>query len=223
MNRLGKYLFLHLFLLLSMQEISAQFKFGLGVLGYARIANPDFRDQFVANGWNSYLEFGGLIKDHYEPGVRINTNLLFSADLADNFTAGFLYNVSVMPYLRYYFLEMRNFRPYVIGGLGYNYNATVGFKVSNPNDLQNTNVESLVYSGSSFGARVGGGIRLVRFLDLSVIYYYAGWVKPTESLNNNNFAGSGLKDRYNIHVFEFQLAFAFGGNLEKDAPKKKKY
>ena len=127
-----------------------------------------------------------------------------------------------MPYFRYYFLELRDLRPYVIGALGYNYNATAGFNFSNLNDVNNANFESLIYSGDSFGARIGGGLRFVRFLDISVIYYYAGWVTPSDVLTLINLAGNNLKDRYHIHIFEFQMAFVFGANLKTDKEKKKK-
>ena len=222
MNKLVKYTLICFFLLLNKQQIQAQFKFGLGFIGYSRVVNPDFSNKFVADGWTTYVEFGGLIKDHYEAGLRISPNVFTKTSLGVNSGVGFLINLSFMPYLRYYFLELRDLRPYVIGGLGYNYNLTGAINI----DAPGSNLETLFYSGSSFGARIGGGLRFFRFLDISVIYYYAGWVTPSIGslylLNNLLGNNSKFKDRYHIHVFEFQFAFVFGGNLKTDEQKKKK-
>lgn len=212
LKKQAKYRILFLMIgFLLLQPAYSQFKFGWGFLGYSRVLNSDASENLATNGWNGYLEFAGLIANHFEPGVRVGSNIFVKVKGANSnnfsYSAGVLFNLSIMPYLRYYFLEIPAIRPYVIGGMGYSWNGFAGGKFKNGDGVE---YNMSIYSGNSFAARIGGGVRLVKFLDLSLNYYYAGKLDADVKISN-----IPLKNRYHLHLLEMQLALTFGGNLKK--------
>lgn len=215
----------------------AQFKFGLGG-GYSGVfGSENYNDKFPTHGLTSDLEFGYLIKDHVEPGLRLgfnyqaNPNATKTSNRVGDMDFPNLYNLTVMPYLRYYFLESVAFRPYLVGAFGYSYNSTDIITYSQP-ILGNANLD---YKASGFGGRLGAGVRLIKFLDLSLSYAYLGNLKreftaaggvgqnipeTTEDLFNAS-GGDVYKNKYHLHALELQLNFVFGGNLKKKDKKDK--
>lgn len=155
-----------------------QFKFGWGLAGYTSILEKEFNKNLPSNGLNGYLEFGGLLENHFEPGVRIGGVMLF--DTLDGILQAY-----TMSYLRYYFMDNIDIRPYVFGGAGWAF--TIGFP-------------RLVF-GISPTARIGSGIKLAKHVDFSAYYLYAGQIFD-------------LSNIYTMHSLEFSFALTFGGHFD---------
>jgi len=176
-------------------SLQAQFKFSWGLLGLNVSMNPEYNKIFPTLGFNGYFEFGALIEDHFEPGVRTGGMIFFDA------TKGVSLNGHIMPYLRYYFLERQDVRPFVLGSVGLVGNAAGGVDVSNTNFS--------VGGGYFVGARIGGGVRLAKFIEFGMNYFYGG---RFESINL--LAIQAPVQWNHLHTLEFSFALAFGGNLK---------
>jgi hypothetical protein len=159
-------------------SLQAQFKFGWGLLGYTGGIGNKFRADLPSDGLNGYFEFASLVENHFEPGLRIGGIMLFD-------TLNGIMQAYTMPYLRYYFMDSIDMRPYIVGGTGWAF--TVGFP-------------SLVL-GISPTAKIGSGIKLTRHVDVSAYYLYAGQI-------------FSLSNIYQMHSLEFSFALTFGGNFD---------
>ena len=159
-------------------SLQAQFKFGWGLLGYTGGIGNKFRADLPSDGLNGYFEFASLVENHFEPGLRIGGIMLFD-------TLNGIMQAYTMPYLRYYFMDSIDMRPYIVGGTGWAF--TVGFP-------------SLVL-GISPTAKIGSGIKLRKHVDVSAYYLYAGQI-------------FSLSNIYQMHSLEFSFALAFGGNFD---------
>ena len=199
-----------LFFLISLPHLQSRWKVGVGLLGYSTILTPNDAHY----GWNGNVEIGALFKEHFEVGVRFDASILglnfFSPKFGNDLRIASLVNYSLMPYLRYYFLKKTEFRPYVLAGLGYSFSMGIlYYDAIGPTQIVR---DDKGLFGHNFATRIGAGIRFVRFLDFSVLYYYAGQAK----INSTNFLREPVKQlqkKYQIHMIEAQLAFVFGGNL----------
>lgn len=180
-------------------KLQAQFKFGWGLMSYAGAVNKNYTQNFATHSLGGYIEFGTLIENHFEPGLRLG-NLYFLN--INNISV--IANGQVMPYLRYYFLKMPLVRPFVLGSVGLVGNLGLSQK-------------SVQRFGDFFvGARIGGGIRLAKYMEIGLNYFYGGNFTATNTIN-------AKQNNYNIHSLEFSVAVAFGGNLAEHYHNKNRF
>jgi opacity protein-like surface antigen len=194
---------------ITQSTVNAQFKFGLGLLGYTKVLSPLYNQDLSSNAWSGYLEFAGLIKDHFEPGIQIGGYAFIHATEDFNNPIPFknTSSATILGYLRYYFLENLNIRPYVFGGLGY---ANHSVKITQIKTITLPFLGTSQYKQSivtetqnAFAYKIGAGVRLWKYMDLGLHYTYLGSIENT--LENKV---------YQAHGVEFSLALTFGGNLK---------
>jgi opacity protein-like surface antigen len=209
---------------ITQSTVSAQFKFGLGLLGYTKVLSSLYNQDLSSNAWSGYFEFAGLVKNHFEPGIQIGGYAFMHEDEDPSNPIPFknVSSANILGYLRYYFLDNVHLRPYVFGGLGYA-NHTVQITqiktITLPFLGTSQYKQSIVTeTQNAFAYKIGAGVRLWKYMDLGLHYTYLGSVENT--LENKV---------YQTHGVEFSLALTFGGNLkntettEKPArPKKEK-
>ena len=180
-------------------KLQAQFKFGWGVLSYAGTVNSEYNKKFAQHSLGGYMEFGTLIENHFEPGIRMGGAGFFSIN-----NTALVLNGQLMPYLRYYFLKMPLVRPFVLGSVG-----LVGNLGLNQDKVKN-------FGDFFVGARIGGGIRLAKYMEIGLNYFYGGNFTATPVIH-------AQQNKYNIHSLEFSFALAFGGNLAEHYHNKNRF
>ncbi len=224
-----------------------QFKFGISPIGVSAIVNKDYN--MARHGVGGFLEFAGLFKENYEVGVQIGYSYYFSPSKqkfkidVDQFLAnpaGLLsaqemfgnvtaistksmsnLNLYALPYFRYYFLPNPNLRPYLLVGVGIAYN------MANAGTEGTASQKLATYAGTSVSAKLGVGIRLLKFLEVGLSYGYAG--KMTYEKNNDLFNSASqeyqqgiqylkptLKQVYNLHTLLLHVSITLGGNIKKN-------
>jgi outer membrane protein W len=127
-----------------------------------------------------------------------------------------------LPYFRYYFLPNPNLRPYLLVGVGISYN------MANAGTIEGMASRKLAtYAGTSVSAKIGVGIRLLKFLEVGLSYNYAG--KMSYEKNNDLFDSASqeyqqgiqylkptLKQVYNLHTLLLHVSITLGGNIKKN-------
>jgi len=181
-------------------KLQAQFKFAWGLMSYAGAVNKNYTQNFAPHSLGGYIEFGTLIENHFEPGLRLGNLYFISLE-----NISIIANGQVMPYLRYYFLKMPLVRPFVLGSVGLVGNIGVAEK--------NTTI-----LGDFFvGARIGGGIRLAKYMEIGLNYFYGGQFLAKEKI------AQGATKKLDIHSLEFSVAVTFGGNLAEHYHNKNRF